>query len=445
MNDALNAALVERLFKSRSVGGETPIPVLVSQTKLVVHNLKDLSYERLQMDFSDQVLPALFGDASYLVVSESLLARAQGLYPYASAADEARMLMQDADHVADTYYSLLRTCRNLRRKNRPDRKIGIDDMPPHDWEMLLFRLKEFEQRWAQVLAPSRMVAQRDGSEYLQSLEDGHWENILERSNVPLETLQKHAADIRRQRPPQQDMSQLILARETKLEQEATRGIREAFEYSLQADDAVPLREILPGTVPRPYDPSDFGDTYDRTVAAIPSYISCGAALTLGTFRDLAVSPNRYIKVTWLHARIGPFVVEQLMPALQSAGIPLESATILICTPQALQEIEPSDAEVTERVTDALKADDSVECVQLYADAIRCFVDTIPLDAQESQVGIIVTEDIWPNILPVLPELISKTNEVWLSPDNVAALLQGDSLRLFGALGPQSGPRGALAP
>jgi len=414
LNDALNAALVEGLFNTRPRGKATLIPVLVSQTRAVIGSLKDVSRDRLKADARGE-LPTLINDTTYLVVGENLILRTDGRY--ANAADEAELLAENANTVAQKYRELFLTCQKLQDRGARERDIGIDDMPPGDWDELLFLQRRFEKRWGSMLAPTQMVAKRDALEYLNELQNADWARLMKKDVAKLDkSLRQLSEELQKRQIPERDMWEII-------RREAKGAIDLLFVYSVQTDHATLLRDVNVDVPPQQYDPSQFGGDHDVLIAAIPSYVSCGAALTMGTYRATLVSPLRYVKVTWPHGIDAREVVTASFAALRDAGFALEEARVVVCTPQELFETRVDNADIAARVVAAMDTTSDHECVQVYASDVRFFADTVPLDGLEFQVGLRMSEHSWGAFAPFFPALMSRTNEVALPEESARILVR----------------------
>jgi hypothetical protein len=424
-NDALNVALVERLYNARPHGSE--IPVLVSQTR-VVATLATVS-ERLRTDSRGE-LPSLINDATYLVVSENLVLRADDRY--ATAADEAEVLAEDANTLASRLRDLLRHCQKLAAEDRlRERDIAAELMPFDDWEELLFLQRRFEKHWGSMLAPARMVVQHDAPEYLNVLCNGHW-RLRNRDVVEIEkSIRQLREEVEGREPqPEQAMWKIILNRE------AEPAVRAAFDYSEQIDEPVLLREANEGLPPRQYEASKFANDHDVVIAAIPRFVS-GGALTLGTYRKKAVSPLRYVKLTWSHGIPARAVIEKVFDSVSAAGFDLTGATAVICTPNALAKHSVGTGNVAEEIIAAFDANRDSECLHVYASDVKFFVDTVPLDGLEFQVGLHMSEKSWKAFGPFAARLVSQTNGVELQ-EAQASIVLGDLAGFLG-LSPKEEP------
>jgi hypothetical protein len=415
LNDALNAALVERLFNAPPRGRDTPIPVLVSQTRVVLSSLKEIARDRLRSDARGE-LPTLINDTTYLVVSENLVLRGEGRY--SRAADEAEQLAFDAYTVAAKYGELLELCQDLLDRGVRERDIGIDDMPVADWEELLYFQSRFEKQWGSMLAPTHMVAEADAVEYLNELRNANWAHLMKKDVAKLDrSLRQISAELQERQPPEREMWEIILTRE------AQQGIGAAFFYSLQTDHSGLLRDVNGGLLPKPYDPAFFAGDHDVLIAAIPSYVSCGAALMIGTYRQMSISPVRYVRVTWPHVIDARDLVRTVFNTLKSAGLLREGAHGVVCTSKQLIDVSLDSDDPARELIAAMDGTADHECVQMYAPDVRFFADTVPLDGLEFQVGLRLSEESWAVVAPYFPALISSTNEVKIPEENARIVVR----------------------
>jgi hypothetical protein len=415
-HDSLNAALVVKVFNSSAARGSAkPIPVLVSQTR-AVQQLDGLSRNYLRVD-PRRDLPSLFADGAFLVISESLRTISDGRYGL--IVDHAKELETDCTGLEETTFDLLEASSSIAESGVPEEEITIKHLPTFDWDLLLFRRELFERRWGGIFAPSIMAAQRDRSYYLDLLMSPAIREQLFHDSpaVSRAALERITNDLRNTPPADYALHLQVIGRG---ETEPIQVPSTAFSLSLIPNDGTLFRDVHPGSPLNDFDRSILDLDHDVKIAAHPRYLSSGAAITVGSFRQ--GSRRRHLSITWLHAVHPPVVLRECFGLLTALHTETPTIQARFCSARKIVALETSGHDV-ETLVGRLNECGGTDCVQVTSERGLFFFDTTPLNGVEMQVGFSMPEEFWsPIFLPLLCVVISETSEMPVPPDYVSAVL-----------------------
>jgi hypothetical protein len=257
-----------------------------------------------------------------------------------------------------------------------------------------------------------MVSQRDAGEYLEILRSRDWKAAMNPNDpVAFQAALTHfLQELKNDRPADYELWNFILNAREKTDP----TLSQPFDYRILDDDCPLLREILGGIDPGSFDRSAIVADHTYTVAAIPAYVSCGAALTISSFRNSTVSSRRYLKVTWLHRMDGPAMARKYFETLTRVDWSHRGGQACVFTPHNAFWIPLSDNDSGKDLERILIDKTDHDCFQLHYDELRLFADTLPLDGTELQAGVILPDKLWMRFAPALARLICATNEIPLS-------------------------------
>ena len=415
-HDALNAAVVVRLFNSRKLrASEKIIPVLISRTR-AVRQLNDLSRKYLWRETSGE-MPFLFTVPEFLVISEGIVARTEGRYKV--AVDEAELLEAEAAGLVESCSELMQSYRGLVEKGVPSRSISVQDLPDYEWEMLLLRKRLFHKHWGAMFAPSLMASQRDKLEYLRLVLSKDWGPSLCQDDPEAfaRSLNNFISELKSERPADYEICHLILTSRDPHREKIV--VRSAFEFYVRDDDGSLLREITTGIPLKQFDSSVLDGDHCRQLVVLPAYLSCGAAVTFGTFRDSKVSSKRYVRLTWLHYGYGPRMASLCLDALGGALHDEDVVTARIFFQNDEVVIRDSLAVIKGSLVERLNEREGHDCFQVGCAGIFFFVDTQPLEGVEFQVGFTVEERQWSASLQAkLAQIVGETCEIPITTEYV---------------------------
>jgi hypothetical protein len=306
-NDALNAALVVRLFNNTA---EQPgrVPVLISNTR-AVRSLNGISESYLHHFGGLQERPFLFNDVLFLVIGQGLLERTQNRYGVAS--DAAAQIARDAAAIASGCLELLKDPQSLTAKPRRT-ESGSGRHRPDDLEMLFWRRSEFERKWGSIFAPASLAARRDLNVHLRLLLSQKSKGALlsARSDALAEALGDQLAEMTPIPSEATALWKLFLQHSDSGEFSAIGS--SAFSYYLCANDGTLLRDAPRDTSLKETTAIDsLGEKHNFRIVMGPAYLSAGTVLSVASFLDPVISPRRYLSITWLHESDSALIVAEL--------------------------------------------------------------------------------------------------------------------------------------
>ncbi len=412
-NDALNAALVVRLFNSTAPEQPGRVPVLISNTR-AVRSLNRVSESYLQHLGLAQERPFLFNDVLFLVIGQGLLERTQNRYGV--AGDAAAQISRDATAIASGCLDLLGE--SQQSANRVIKaRVGSSYPLPDDLEMLFWRRSEFERKWGSIFAPAAAAAKRDLDASLRLLLSPRSKDALlsDRPDALAATLGDQLAEMSPIPSEATALWKLFLKhRETGTF--STIG-SSAFSYFLCDNDGTLLREAARDILLREDTPIDsLDEKHNFRVAMGPAYLSAGTVLSVASFLDPLVAPRRYISITWLHAVDAVAITGELKKLLSSvtpshSGVNASIFTNLtrIDVPgdlrEAYQEVQKYLNVETEEMEDA-------EFFQIRAERATVSADLQMLEGTEMQANFtLCVSELKPGIYGAIIGAIIRTLEV----------------------------------
>jgi hypothetical protein len=327
LNDALNLALVVRLFNSNTLSARARrFPVLISETRAVraLNSVMDPYLRRVEIS-SER--PLLFNDGMFLVIGLGLLSGIQDRYGI--AGDEARQMAGELASIAGGCLSLINECAAHVKSGKPSRSVTLSDLPKPDIDLLYYRRELFERRWGRLFAPSIVAAEKDRSAYLRFFLSPGGRALLNSND------QSEIDKIARARSGETSENYalwrlLLQHRRTESESESVSNISlRAFDYYVAENDGTLLRNVVPerslakmATVP-------IHEDHNFRIVVLPAYVSVGALLSIASFRDSEISRTRYVSFTWLHKSDGISILQSLAEPLLSDTIGVEPVKISI--------------------------------------------------------------------------------------------------------------------
>ncbi|MFC2142175.1 hypothetical protein ACFLR7_04500 [Acidobacteriota bacterium] len=419
LHDALNAALVVRIFnlsKSQQYNGK--IPVLISQTN-VIHQLNAFSMDYLHID-STPTIPTFFNNGMFLVISEALLANTQGRYKL--VVDEAKYLESDAKGIAESCISLIHSCNDIVHNGKPRDSIVIKDLPSYDWEELLFRRTRFEHRWGAMFGPSQMASQLDHEEYLKILLSSEFRHLLKGKKHPeIKKSQERIKDeLIANKPVDYELWNHILNSVQK--EECSITTYPAFSFFVAQDSNTLLREITPGYPLADFNEAIINENHNIRIAALPSFLSCGAVIVIGSYLNSSHSNSRYISIIWLHKLDCAKILNNCFYIMEDMVQPDTVFQAQIFNPKSKFEIKSPFRNIKADMQKRIEEIEDVECFHIKGDFIRFYADTLPIDGIEMQVGFVFNSNLWnEELADSFYRFISLTSEIPLTPKYVESI------------------------
>jgi hypothetical protein len=411
LHDALNAALVVRLFNLSRARRSELAPVLISHTR-VVQQLNELSLANLGLETSTE-MPFLFSNALFLVLSEAFAARTDGRYSVAAA--QAAMLTEDAEGLADSCIDLLNPVQTFLDRGAPEKEIQIADLPADDWGLLLYRRKLFSRRWGAIFGAPLMASESDRVEYLRLLlSPGLRDSISPDNPTQYDALMRRVEQqLRLARPADQALWGAVMSASRPAAGGSKRSPAEAaFSMFVSSYSGGLLRDITPSLPIQNFEPPNFDDDHNLRISVLPAYVSCGAIVTAGSLRDSRRSPRRYLSITWLHSQDGR-TLGSLCHATLAKLIPAGSLVRcqLFTSGSEIQfdaDISASAEELCRKLSEAA----DVECFHLKGPGARFYADLVALEGIERQAGFVFDSALWTgSVARSFEQLIDRTLEI----------------------------------
>lgn len=430
-HDALNAAYVASMFNnSREL-----MPLLISQTRAVL-NLQSESVRHLTSIDAAAHMPLIFADKTFLIVTQGILQRTE--QRYGPALDEAKLLDQDASQLRDSCETILQHCRD--KIGIPRHEITVRSLPEADWAMLLHCRDQFERRWASIFAPAQMVNQRDRQQYLDLLGSKDWAKELKVSDRDTfnRRLWQFYKKLEATRPADYAIWNLIMNRKGLDAGTRNSAVSALFQVILRDNDGSLLRNIAGGLPMAELNVQILRDTHNVQLAAIPRFVSCGAILTICSFKDMEVSVRRYLRFTWLHICNREQIADICLGLLRATCEEVDRRPVIstLFFPSTSKAVEESDTEVKKLIARSA----NLETVQFVASYARSFADIVPLEGQELQMGVTVAVDMLSEeLLETIAGFIAESSEVPIDRTYVSMLVQ----ECLALLGPMEDERGRL--
>ncbi|HWX59269.1 hypothetical protein [Bradyrhizobium sp.] len=430
--DAMNAAAVATVLTSSTITA----PILVTQSPSILSSNDFGIPELLPKQLMDPSF-IVFNRPLFLLVFETLLSRTE--HRYFSAADHAHQLMIDSEYFAGAIESLLRYCKEQEDKNTPIESLS--KIPNAKWEMMLFSHETWSKRWWPLFAPMQLATKRDlvqAAELLKAQQPST-RHYLSSEIGTHEGMQTLLSRLKSAEPISDQIWGLIVEAKNAPETQS-QIIRGAltnvlFAISWTHSSGELFAKTVIGSPPDSLDTLTLEGSHSLEINVIPTVLSSGAILRLISFRDLNVSPRRYLRLSWLHALPPADAIRRCWEVFNSLD-ESDETTAIVYFDSTIKRLPIS------KEWDGLFAADEImdaQLVEYHRGFFRAFVDLEELDGIELHISLTISDSA--ATYPILDRIAStiELTSATMIPKKIAFSLLLECLRVVGA-GPKEESR-----
>ena len=431
-HDAINAAFVARMFGEG--GSHRPVPLLITQTRAVLDLQRNLNPRSLYDSQGSESVP-LFGDKTFLIVSQGLLKMTEGIY--ATALDETKLLYQTSSQIADSCNVLIDYCNSMIAEGMPAQEITVGALPDAQWAMFLHHRQTFERRWGSIFSPMQSATQMDRHQYLQLLRAKDWGDSLrvkDREGFNRKLIQ-FTRSLEQAREPDHEIWSLILNRNRSTSENLTVRSSQLFDMVWRENDGLLLRAISATQPSQKPQSVDWAGTHDVQIAIVPNGIAAGAAFIVNSFCDLKISKRRYLNVTWRHSKAPAEIARACAKILEQThgGSSANSVVANLYTSVGVITANDTSEEELERLAQR----ETAQTLQLILKHSQVFADIAPLEGVEAQIGVTLQDSMFiPEFVRNLSASMQETCEIPLELNYTVQILER-CLAQLGARSPHS--------